>query len=204
MGISNDQREKEEKERKDKEARDKVIKSLEILNKKIKEKEMQISAKEKQAASLKEEAAKCLKSGNKDKAKKILKKKKMIDNQVINFNNQLNMMEDQVMQLENAINLREITKAIKGANEVIKENQVSVEDLHEQVDIMNDLKDQTDEVNQAFADYNNENDIDIEKELAQCEDELRKEVALPSANTEELNSDGIKNKVKKNVNLASY
>ena len=106
--------------------------------------------------------------------------------------------------MENAIHFGQITAALKHANNIIKENTVTVEELQSAGDQLNEIKNHNIEINQVFEDYNNENEDDIEDELDKCEKELMNELGLPSANKEEINSkEGNKN-IRKEINLSSY
>ena len=178
----------------EKEAKEKLIKAKETLEQKIKESELLYDAKFKQVKSLGEEAREKVKKGDKEGAKRCLMKKKKMEKLVETLNNQLMMMDEQVSNLENAIHFGQITSALKHANNIIKENTVTVEELQSAGDQLNEIKNHNIEINQIFEDYNNENEDDIEDELDKCEKELMNELGLPSANKEEINSkEGNKN-----------
>ena len=190
MGISSSEREKQEQEKREKEAKEKLVKTKEMLEQKVKDSELLYDAKFKQVKSLAEEAREKVKKGDKEGAKRCLMKKKK--------------MEKLVSNLENAIHFGQITAALKHANNIIKENTVTVEELQSAGDQLNEIKNHNIEINQVFEDYNNENEDDIEDELDKCEKELMNELGLPSANKEEINSkEGNKN-IRKEINLSSY
>jgi hypothetical protein len=204
MGISSSEREKQEQEKREKEAKEKLVKTKEMLEQKVKDSELLYDAKFKQVKSLAEEAREKMKKGDKEGAKRCLMKKKKMEKLVETLNNQLMMMDEQVSNLENAIHFGQITAALKHANNIIKENTVTVEELQSAGDQLNEIKNHNIEINQVFEDYNNENEDDIEDELDKCEKELMNELGLPSANKEEINSkEGNKN-IRKEINLSSY
>ena len=204
MGISSSEREKQEQEKREKEAKEKLIKAKETLEQKIKESELLYDAKFKQVKSLGEEAREKVKKGDKEGAKRCLMKKKKMEKIVETLNNQLIMMDEQVSNLENAIHFGQITAALKSANNIIKENNVTVEELEAVGDQLNELKNHNIEMNQVLENYNNENEDDIEDELNKCEKELMKELGLPSANKEEINSKEENKNIRKEINLSSY
>ena len=204
MGISSSEREKQEQEKREKEAKEKLVKTKEMLEQKVKDSELLYDAKFKQVKSLAEEAREKVKKGDKEGAKRCLMKKKKMEKLVETLNNQLMMMDEQVSNLENAIHFGQITAALKHANNIIKENTVTVEELQSAGDQLNEIKNHNIEINQVFEDYNNENEDDIEDELDKCEKELMNELGLPSANKEEINSkEGNKN-IRKELNPSSY
>ena len=200
MGISSSVRLKQEQEKKEQEQHENLLKTKEILEQKIKDSELLADAKFKQLKSLKEEAKQKLNEGDKVGAKRCLLKKKRMEKLVENLNAQLTMMDDQVSNLENAIYLGQITSALKKANQVIKDNAVTVEQIEEEAAKIDEFKNQQIEFGQVLEDYNNEDEADIEDELAKCEDELRKEVDLPSAHKENIKTKE-KNKNKNEFDL---
>ena len=197
MGGSSSKKEKEEKEKKEKEAKQKCLETKALLEEKLKKMGELYDAKFKEAKELENEARKKLKSGDKIGAKRCLVKKKKLLQITENLNNQMMMMDDQLIALDNAANIGAIMTTIKIANNALKNNQVSVEELQDEGEKIEENKDNIGELNLVIEDYNNENDDedDLADELEKCANELKEEAKLPSANKEDLN-DNDKGKIK--------
>ena len=105
------------------------------------------------------------------------------------------MMDDQLIALENAINFGKVMTTLKGANEVLKNNQVTIEEIQDEHEKIEEFKSNNIEINNAIEEYNNEDDDEISDALEQWEKELADEVKLPSANNEKLKKD------EKNINI---
>jgi len=197
MGGSSSKKAKEEQEKKEKEAKQKRLDTKALLEAKYKQYEALYNAKFKESKNLEDEARKKLKAGDKAGAKKMLVKKKKIQQRLDAINNQLVMMDDQIIALENAENLGTIMKTVKQANTVLKEDKVDVAEIQAESDKLKDLKDQQGEFNKVIEDFHNENvdEDELDEELEKCQKELEDEIKLPSANNENLN-DKDKNKNK--------
>ena len=118
----------------DKNMEDKII-NLEtkaLLEEKLKKMGELYDAKFKEAKELENEARKKLKSGDKIGAKRCLVKKKKLLQITENLNNQMMIMDDQLIALDNAANIGAIMTTIKNANNALKNNQVSVEELQDE------------------------------------------------------------------------
>ena len=205
MGGSSSKKEKEEKEKKEKEAKQKCLETKALLEEKLKKMGELYDAKFKEAKELENEARKKLKSGDKIGAKRCLVKKKKLLQITENLNNQMMMMDDQLIALDNAANIGAIMTTIKNANNALKNNQVSVEELQDEGEKIKEHKDNIGELNLVIEDYNNENDDedDLADELEKCANELKEEAKLPSANKEDLNDKGKIKNLDDELNLMS-
>ena len=205
MGGSSSKKEKEEKEKKEKEAKQKCLETKALLEEKLKKMGELYDAKFKEAKELENEARKKLKSGDKIGAKRCLVKKKKLLQITENLNNQMMMMDDQLIALDNAVNIGAIMTTIKNANNALKNNQASVEELQDEGEKIKEHKDNIGELNEVIEDYNNENDDedDLADELEKCANELKEEAKLPSANKEDLNDKGKIKNLDDELNLMS-
>ena len=205
MGGSSSKKEKEEKEKKEKEAKQKCLETKALLEEKLKKMGELYDAKFKEAKELENEARKKLKSGDKIGAKRCLVKKKKLLQITENLNNQMMIMDDQLIALDNAANIGAIMTTIKSANNALKNNQVSVEELQDEGEKIEENKDNIGELNLVIEDYNNENDDedDLADELEKCANELKEEAKLPSANKEDLNDKGKIKNLDDELNLMS-
>ena len=205
MGGSSSKKEKEEKEKKEKEAKQKCLETKALLEEKLKKMGELYDAKFKEAKELENEARKKLKSGDKIGAKRCLVKKKKLLQITENLNNQMMMMDDQLIALDNAANIGAIMTTIKTANNALKNNQVSVEELQNEGEKIKEHQDNIGELNLVIEDYNNENDDedDLADELEKCANELKEEAKLPSANKEDLNDKGKIKNLDDELNLMS-
>ena len=204
MGSSSSKKEEEEKERKEKEAKQKCLETKAMLEEKLKKSEELYDAKFKEAKELENEARKKLKSGDKIGAKRCLVKKKKLLQITENLNNQMMMMDDQLIALDNAVNFGVIMATIKGANNILKNNQVTIEEIQDEGEKIQEYKNKANEFNQAIEEQVNEyDDDDLLDELEKCENELKDEAKLPSANKENLNSKGKIKEIDDELNLMS-
>ena len=191
MGSSSskkEQEEKEKREREEQEAKQKCIETKAMLEEKIKQSEELATKKFQEIKKLEEEARIKVREGDKTAAKRILVKKKRLQQMVDTLNNQLQMMDDQVINLENAIYFGAIMSTIKNTNQILNDNKVTLDEIQEESEQINDLKNQNVEFNQKIEDLNNENvdEDELDDELKKCENELEDEIKLPSANKETL------------------
>ena len=204
MGSSSSKKEKEEKERKEKEAKQKCLETKAMLEEKLKKSEELYDAKFKEAKELENEARKKLQSGDKIGAKRCLVKKKKLLQITENLNNQMMMMDDQLIALDNAVNFGAIMATIKGANNILKNNQVTIEEIQDEGEKIQDYKNKANEFNQAIEEQVNDyDDDDLLDELEKCENELKDEAKLPSANKESLNGKGKIKEIDDELNLMS-
>ena len=171
--------------------------TIQNLDKKINDMELLLKNYEVRTNALQEEAKQKIRQGDKNGAKRILAKKKKIVDQIKQTEGALMMMEEQKVMLENARGTKDLIETIKGANDVIKANKVDVEELDRIKEEMDEQKAANDELKEFFTDYADQNTEDVEDDLKDLELELEKESEkiLPSANKENIISNG-KNKVK--------
>lgn len=205
MGGSSSKKAKEEQEKKEKEAKQKCLDTKIILEKKVKNYEALYNSKFKESKSLEEEAKKKLKAGDKEGAKRLLVKKKKMQQKLDALNNQLMIMDDQILALEKAENLGTIMKTFKQTNNALKEDKVNIGDLQAENDKLKELKDHNGEFNKVIQDYNNEevDDDALEEELEKCENELKNEIKLPSTNKDNFDEKGKNKKLEKEINKVS-
>ena len=195
MGSSSSKKQKEEQEKKEQEAKQKCLETKAMLEEKIKKSEALADEKFNEVKELTEEAKKKIKEGDKLGAKRILVKKKKLEKLVETLNGQLTMMDDQLIALENAIYFGKIMATLKNAIDVLKDNQVTIDEIQDEHEKIEDLKSNNIELNNVIQEYTNEDDDEISDALEQWEKELTDEVKLPSANKEKLNNDD------KNINI---
>jgi hypothetical protein len=195
MGSSSSKKQKEEQEKKEQEAKQKCLETKAMLEEKIKKSEALADEKFNEVKELTEEAKKKIKEGDKLGAKRILVKKKKLEKLVETLNGQLTMMDDQLIALENAIYFGKIMATLKNATDVLKDNQVTIDEIQDEHEKIEDLKSNNIELNNVIQEYTNEDDDEISDALEQWEKELTDEVKLPSANKEKLNNDD------KNINI---
>lgn len=176
------------KEPKQAESKEKALATIQTLDKQISDIEAKIDFNEKKANGLQEEAKAKLKAGDKLGAKKCLAKKKRYNEQIKQYEGAATMMEEQKMMLENAEGMKSVFKAISVSNQVLKEANkgMNVEDVEKMREDMEDIKADQEEIKNFFETYNEEGQEDLDEELEGLEAEIAKEVALPSANIEEI------------------
>ena len=171
-----------------------VEQTLQNLTKKINDMDLLLNNYEVRAKALQEEAKKKLKEGDKNGAKRILVKKKKIVDQIKQTEGAIMMMEEQKGMLESVSTTKDILETLKGANEVIKQNKVDVEELHIIQDDIEDQKQVVGEINDFFSDYVDGEQEGVEDDLKALEDEMEKEAdkILPSAVKNNITDDKIK------------
>ena len=203
MGSSSSKKQKEEQEKKEQEAKEKCLETKAMLEEKIAKSEALADEKFKEAKNLTEEAKKKIKEGDKIGAKRILVKKKKLEKLVETLNGQLMMMDDQLIALENAVNFGKVMATLKGANDVLKNNQVTIDEIQDEHNKIEEIKENITEFTNAIGEYNNESDDEISDELEKWEKELTDEVKLPSANKETLKKDENNINIDDDLNMLS-
>ena len=162
---------------------DKVQQTQLDLDEKIKQQELKLDNIDKKVNNLQEQAKAKLRAGDKGGAKRLLAQKKKYVEQMKQIEGAIVMMEEQRMMLETAQNTVDIVNTIKNTNQVVKEatKGVSVEDLEDLRGEMEDMKATQDELNDFFKDYAEQNNEDVEEEMA------KEDVgAMPVSNKENL------------------
>merc|ERR1712018_155755 len=86
------------------------------------------------------EIQQCMKSGQKDKAKRILKTVKMERDQLVNLQNKATLLSKQVVQIESIQDDDGFASAITDANKVMQGNQEKQEQLQEQLELNKELE----------------------------------------------------------------
>ena len=175
-----------------------VEEAIQNLDKKIKDMELLINNYEVRANALNEDAKAKLRAGDKAGAKRILAKKKRIVDQIKTTEGALMMMEEQKGMLENAETVKGTIETIKQAGQVIKDNQVNMDELYQVKDDMEELKAQGDEIKDFFSDMVDQNEEDVEDDLKALEAEIQNDAnkELPSAVKTEITGNEVKNEEK--------
>ena len=185
-------KELERKRQEEEDAKKKCLETKAMLEEKIKKSEEIYDANFKQVKELENEAREKLKSGDKVGAKRCLAKKKKLQQMNENLNNQMMMMDDQLIALENAVNFGTIMATIKDTNDILKGNQVTLDQIQEEGEKIQENKNITEQIQGVIENQVNEDDGD--DLLDELENELKKEVKLPSAYKGKLKeSENIKN-----------
>ena len=146
---------------------------MEILDKKIEDLQLEIGNLQTTSKSLNEEAKANLISGDKEGAKRILKEKKKIDDQLQKKEDQLLILEEQKMNLEHIESMKDVMNAIRCANAVIKEAMkgISVEDIENMLEDLNEIKENQENINDFFTGYAEVNDLEFDDK---CDDFCKK------------------------------
>ena len=175
-----------------------VEETIQNLDKKIKDMELLINNYEVRANALNEDAKAKLRAGDKAGAKRILAKKKRIVEQIKTTEGAMMMMEEQKGMLENAETIKGTIETIKQAGQVIKDNQVNMDELYQVKEDMEDLKAQGDEIKDFFSDMVDQNEEDVEDDLKALEAEIQNDAnkELPSAVKTEITGNEVKNEEK--------
>ena len=175
-----------------------VEETIQNLDKKIKDMELLINNYEVRANALNEDAKAKLRAGDKAGAKRILAKKKRIVEQIKTTEGAMMMMEEQKGMLENAETVKGTIETIKQAGQVIKDNQVNMDELYKVKEDMEDLKAQGDEIKDFFSDMVDQNEEDVEDDLKALEAEIQNDAnkELPSAVKTEITGNEVKNEEK--------
>ena len=145
---------------------------MEILDKKIEDLQLEIGNLQTKSEALFEEAKTKLKSGDKEEVKRILKKKKKIDDQLQKKEDQL-ILEEQKMNLEHIESMKDVMNAIRCANAVIKEAMkgICVEDIENMLEDLNQIKENQEIINDFFTGYAEVNDLEFDDK---CDDFFKK------------------------------
>ena len=146
---------------------------MEILDKKIEDLQLEIGNLQTKSKALNEEAKTKLISGDKEGAKRILKEKKKIDDQLQKKEDQLLILEEQKMNLEHFESIKDVMNAIRYANAAIKEAMkgISVEDIENMLEDLNEIKENQEIINDFFTGYAEVNDLEFDDK---CDDFFKK------------------------------
>ena len=111
-------------------------------------------------------------------------------------------MEEQKGMLENAETIKGTIETIKQAGQVIKDNQVNMDELYQVKDDMEELKAQNDEITEFFKERGIEEEESVNEELDKLIASVQQEAGaeLPDANKEKLEDDKEKEKEGKDEN----
>merc|ERR1712166_1631536 len=158
-----------DKERENYEIEKNLEKQQATLNKfeaKINDLDRKIEQGEKEVKTL-------IQSGNKDKAKRVLKNVKRHKEEIVNLQGKLNLIEKRKMQIESQKDDVGFFDAIKDGNKIIGANQEKQEELMEELEkakeLENEQKMNQDMMNQMLEQSSDE---DLDDELAGYEQQL--------------------------------
>ena len=146
---------------------------MEILDKKIEDLQLEIGNLQTKSKALNEESKTKLISGDKEGAKRILKEKKKIDDQLQKKEDQLLILEEQKMNLEHIESMKDVMNAIRYANAAIKEAMkgISVEDIENMLEDLNEIKENQENINDFFTGYAEVNEYEFDDK---CDDFFKK------------------------------
>ena len=146
---------------------------MEILDKKIEDLQLEIGNLQTKSKALNEEVKTKLISGDKEGAKRILKEKKKIDDQLQKKEDQLLILEEQKMNLEHIESMKDVMNAIRYANAAIKEAMkgICVEDIENMLEDLNQIKENQEIINDFFTGYAEVNDLEFDDK---CDDFFKK------------------------------
>ena len=164
------------------------------LKLKISEIEGKTRDKNKEVQKFKVSAITCLKMGDKNEARRQIKKKQFNEKIVEKLNVQLNILDEQLMLIENTEINKDIAGTIKAVNAKIKQisADIDINEIEKAVEDIQDLKEKNKEINEEFQEALNQGvdeDPDIEDELNRLEAEMNN---YPQANKEKLVSSNVK------------
>ena len=146
---------------------------MDILDKKIEDLQLEIGNLQTKSKALNEESKTKLISGDKEGAKRILKEKKKIDDQLQKKENQLLILEEQKMNLEHIESMKDVMNAIRYANAEIKEAMkgISVEDIENMLENLNEIKENQEIIIDFFNGYAEVNNLEFDDK---CDDFFKK------------------------------
>ena len=147
-----------------------------ILEQKIKEQEDLIDNLDLRINALSDEIKNKLQQGDEEGAKRNLKEKKLLTQQIMRIEGNLAMMEEQKFMLSNVSSTKDMMQAIQCGNQNIKEasKAMNIEDLEALKDDMEEINPNQEELNDFFKDYQNQEE-DINEELDLIKEEMGKQ-----------------------------
>ena len=171
------------------------IRSLKIqLKLKTSEIEGKIKDKKKEIEKCRNSAKTHLKMGDKNEAKRQIKKKIFNEKIIEKLHSQIRIIDDQLMTIENIEVNKDIAGTIKTVNAKLKEISagIDINEIERAIEDTEDIKNKNNEINEEFGEalkQGVDEDPDIEDELDKLEAEMNK---FPQANKENLVSPNIK------------
>ena len=196
MGIKNES----EKETAAKKTGAEMIASLDNYEQNLESVRDKISNSE---GLLNEEAKKSLRAGDQTRAKRLLKKKKLLAQRRATLNSMMLQIDEMRDNIEACEEVKEYFDIAKESIDVIHklQSQVSTEELSQLEEAFEEMKENKREIADMFQNILNENDQEFDQEYKDLLQEVEKEKApnLPNPNTEMFNTN-INNTIKTNSN----
>ena len=196
MGIKNES----EKETAAKKTGAEMIASLDNYEQNLENVRDKISNSE---GLLNEEAKKSLRAGDQTRAKRLLKKKKLLAQRRATLNSMMLQIDEMRDNIEACEEVKEYFDIAKESIDVIHklQSQVSAEELSQLEEAFEEMKENKREIADMFQNILNENDQEFDQEYKDLLQEVEKEKApnLPNPNTEMFNTN-INNTIKTNSN----
>lgn len=196
MGIQN----KSEKETAAKKTGAEMIVSLDNYEQNLENVRDKISTSEE---LLNEEAKKSLRAGDQTRAKRLLKKKKLLAQRRATLNSMMLQIDEMRDSIEACEEVKEYFDIAKESINVIRklQSQVSAEELSQLEEGFEEMKENKREIADMFQNILNENEQEFDQEYKDLLQEVEKEKApnLPNPNTEMFNTN-ITNTIKNNNN----
>ena len=196
MGIKNES----EKETAAKKTGAEMIASLDNYEQNLESVRDKISNSE---GLLNEEAKKSLRAGDQTRAKRLLKKKKLLAQRRATLNSMMLQIDEMRDNIEACEEVKEYFDIAKESIDVIHklQSQVSAEELSQLEEAFEEMKENKREIADMFQNILNENDQEFDQEYKDLLQEVEKEKApnLPNPNTEMFNTN-INNTIKTNSN----
>ena len=196
MGINNES----EKETAAKKTGAEMIASLDNYEQNLENVRDKISNSE---GLLNEEAKKSLRAGDQIRAKRLLKKKKLLAQRRATLNSMMLQIDEMRDNIEACEEVKEYFDIAKESIDVIHklQSQISAEELNQLEEAFEEMKENKREIADMFQNILNENDQEFDQEYKDLLQEVEKEKApnLPNPNTEMFNTN-ITNTIKNNNN----
>ena len=170
----------------------KILTQIELLGKRIEEINKKI-------AQILANAKSQLKSGNKQGATMLLTKKKNYEKILNVTQNSQTVLEKQIFDLRNAESNVSITNVLKQCLEAEKSIGLNPDEFAEVTSDLKEHKDNLDEINNGMTEFVDEKENEeLNKEMANLEVEIQKNIDLPNANNEVIDENKIFEDLKAN------
>ena len=170
----------------------KILTQIELLGKRIEEINKKI-------AQILANAKSQLKSGNKQGATMLLTKKKNYEKILNVTQNSQTVLEKQIFDLRNAESNVSITNVLKQCLEAEKSIGLNPDEFAEVTSDLKEHKDNIDEINNGMTEFVDEKENEeLNKEMANLEIEIKKNIDLPNANNEDIDENKIFEDLKAN------
>ena len=151
-----------------------VNETKEKLDKQIEFIDMSKKKYEKQIDDVKEQAKAALKKKDQKKAKLMIQRKKMYEAEISKLDGMQLMMEQQKISMESTMNNKNVFDTMEqGANTIDQlTKEADIDKFDEIREKHEEMKERNEEINDFFANFAEDQDIDWEDDLAELEAEL--------------------------------